>query len=62
MKLQKVLLNSGYRRWCRAYVSEQNETTRMLRKFLKNSKIFNPYDTSRELDNILRRYERNLYG
>jgi len=62
MTVSKIGLNIKHIKWCHNFMKEQTRSTRLVRKILKQSRDNNPFNTNRDIDNILKRYERNFWG
>lgn len=61
MAINRISGNIGHRMWCNAFMKEQKETTKMVRKVLKQSRMYNPFSTNKTIDNILKRYEKSFW-
>ena len=61
MNVGNVVVNTAHRKWCQDFVNEQNQTTRIIRQFLKRNSSYNPF-SSNTVDNMLKRYERSFWG
>ena len=61
MNVPKVNLKVGYSKWCADFMEEQSKSTRMVRGILKKTKVFNPLGNFKNIDNILKRYEKSFW-
>ena len=43
-------------------MNEQTRSAQMIRKYLKESKMYNPFDNTKEVDNILKKYGKGFWG
>ncbi len=62
MDISKIDLSTNHAKWCDSFVKEQGRTSRLVRRVLKSSRRMNPFDTSRNIDKILKRYEKSFWG
>ena len=60
MEVPKV--NIKHILWCRNFMKEQARSTRIVRKILKQSRDINPFNTNKDIDNILKKYEKSFWG
>ena len=62
MDVPKININTKYIQWCQSFMKEQAETTRLARRVLRQSRVFNPFNKNRDIDRILKRYEKSFWG
>ena len=62
MNVGKVVVNTAHKKWCQDFMNEQNQTTRMVRRILKRSSVYNPFANTGKIDDILKRYEKSFWG
>ena len=61
MNVSKIAVNTAHRKWCQDFLAEQNKTTSIIRKFIKENATYNPF-SSTQFDELLKRYEKNFWG
>ena len=61
MNVPKVAVNITHQKWCQDFLTEQNRTTSLIRKFIKKRSSYNPFD-NRYFDKLLKRYEKSFWG
>ena len=62
MNISKSNLNLKHIAWCNNFMKEQVKSARLIRKYLKESRINNPLSNDTEIDNILKKYEKSFWG
>lgn len=61
MNVPKIDLNVKHIKWCQNFMKEQAKMAQMTRRVLKESRKFNPFDTNRDIDNILKQHEKSFW-
>ncbi len=62
MNISKIAINASHRNWCNNFLREQNKSTHLVRQLLKETSIYNPISYDKEINNILKRYEKSFWG
>ena len=62
MNVSKIVINTAHQKWCHDFMAEQNKTTSMVRQYLKRNSVYNPFCSSKKIDNILKKYEKSFWG
>ena len=61
MYVGRIAVNTAHKKWCQYFMAEQNKSTNLVKKVIKKTRMFNPFDTNQEINNILKRYEKSFW-
>ena len=61
MNVSKIVINNTHHKWCQDFLNEQNKTTKLVRKVLRKASMYNPFAYDKNIDNILKRYEKSFW-
>lgn len=61
MNVPKIDLNRKHIKWCHNFMKEQAKSAQITRRVLKQARKFNPFDTNRDIDNILKQHEKSFW-
>jgi len=54
MKVSKISVNTKHIKWCHNFMKEQKKSAQLVRKYLKETRIQNPFNTGKDIDKILK--------